>query len=460
MMVAIRKNLRNFIAVLALIVIAAGVSLYILQEQRLRIPILEDRPFELKAEFETAQAVVPGQGQTIRVAGVRVGDVQKVELEDGAAVVTFAIDREYLPIYRDATILLRPTTGLKDMFFQLDPGTRAAGEYEEGEVMPMANTAPDVNLDEVLAALDGDSQAYLRTLIVGAGQGLEGRGRDLARVLKALGPINTSLDRLNSEVAKRDENLARLIHNLNILTRAVGRQDEDVARLISASNTTLEAIGVQDPDVQEATRLLPTTLRQTREALAVADEFGQELGPAFDSLRPFARKLPEVNAATRRLAEAATPVIRDEIRPFVRAARPVVPDLRRAANGLSKAAPRLTTVGRKLNELGNMAAYNPRGAEPCPSGVCPAGRDEGYLYWAAWTGHNGVSVFGSQDGNGLYRRIYYTASCSNLENIVFGGPAAPANPLIAQVRGLITGLLPVFDGDTCQPLGGNPGPED
>ena len=62
------------------------------------------------------------------------------------------IDRKFLPIYQDATILLRPKTGLKDMFLELDPGTQAAGEYEEGDTIPVANTAPDVNLDEVLAA--------------------------------------------------------------------------------------------------------------------------------------------------------------------------------------------------------------------------------------------------------------------------------------------------------------------
>src|ERR671911_1276226 len=100
---AIRKHLRDFIAVAALLLVALATTWVIVQNQRLRIPVLDERPFELKAEFETAQAVVPGQGQTIRVAGVRVGDVEKVELVDGAGVVTFAIDREYLPIYRDAT---------------------------------------------------------------------------------------------------------------------------------------------------------------------------------------------------------------------------------------------------------------------------------------------------------------------------------------------------------------------
>lgn len=434
MMVAIRKGLRDFIAIAVLVVLAAAVSLYILDHQRLRIPVLQERPFELKAEFETAQAVVPGQGQTVRVAGVRVGDVAKVELADGRAIVTFAIDREYLPIYRDATMLLRPTTGLKDMFFQLDPGTQAAGEYEEGEVIPMSNTAPDVNLDEVLASLDGDNRAYLRMLLTSGGKGLDGRGKQLGKLLGSLGPINRDLEKLQTEVAKRDENLARLVHNLSRLTAAVGRQERDIVRFVEASSTTLGAIAEQDPDLREAVRRLPGTLAETREALAAAGDLGDELGPAFNELRPFARNLTDLNDATRQLAAGVTPALRERIRPFVRSARPAVGDLRSAARRYSEAAPRLTVIGRKLNRLGNMAAYNPRGAEPAGT----QGRDEGYLYWAAWTGHNGTSVFGAQDGNGLYRRIYFTASCQNIANLLTGSPGGDV------VASIVTGLGPLF----------------
>ncbi len=447
MKTAIRKNLRNFIAVVALFAIASVTSYIILQEQRLRIPILEEKPFQLQAEFETAQAVVAGQGQTVRVAGVRIGDVSGVELVDGRAIITFDIERDYLPIYRDATLLMRPRTGLKDMFFALDPGTndRALGEpYEEGEMIPLANTAPDINLDEILAGLDGDSQAYLRALIVGAGQGLDGRDKDLGKLLAALGPINNDLDRLSTEVAKRDENLKNLIHNLSSLTEAVGKQDDDIARFVSASNSTLEAIGVQDPDVQQATALLPGTLRQTRDALQAAGEFGDQLGPALNDLRPFARKLPDVNAALTRLANRTTPAIRDQIRPFVRKARPVVPDLAKAGRKFSKTAPELTKVTGRLNELLNMAAFNPNGAE-APG---EAGRDEGYLYWSAWLAHNSVSVFGSQDGHGLYRRIYFSASCQNLTNLVAGAFShVPGGELIASN---VTGLGTLFGpGEVC-----------
>lgn len=417
----IREHLRDFIAIAVLVVIALITTWIIIQEQRLRVPVLEERPFELKAEFEDAGAVVPGQGQTVRVAGVRIGDVEKVELENGVGVVTFAIDREFLPIYRDATMLLRPTTGLEDMFFQMDPGTRAAGEVEEGSTLPVANTAPDVELHEILEALDADTQAYLRLLLVGAGKGLEGRGRDLGEVLGSLGPLNRDLRRLNVEVAKRKANLARLIHNLNLLTEAVGRHDDDLAQLVTASNSSLGAIASQDPHVQRAVRLLPSTLAETRRTLEATAPFARQLGGAFGALRPFARHLDAMNASVRELADSATPVVRDEIRPFVREARKPIGDLKVAARRFAKATPGLTVIGRKINKLGNMAAHNPDGAEPPGT----SGRDEGYLYWAGWLSHNGTSVFEAQDAHGLYRRIYFTVSCANAASILGSSPLAP-----------------------------------
>jgi len=436
MAVAIRKHLSDFIAVAVLVIVASAISLYIFQEQRLRIPIVEERPFELKAEFQTAQAVVPGQGQTIRVAGVRVGDVQKVELEDGVGVVTLAIDREFLPIYRDATLLLRPQTGLKDMFFQLDPGTKAAGEYEENEVVPVANTAPDVNLDEILELLDSDTQAYLRLLVVGAGKGLDGRDKELGKLLGSLGPINKDLRRLNTEVASRQQNLRNLVHNFRILTGEIAASDEDLVELVTTSNSALGAIAEQDPSVRRAVQLLGPTLAQAETTLNEVADFAGILGPTLNDLRPFARNLDAANTSLESLARSATPVIRDEIRPFVRSAREPVPDLRKAAERYSSASPRLTVIGRKLNKLTDMAALNPNGQEDPGTPQ----RDEGFLFWAGWLGHNGNLVFNTADGNGPWRRIYFTAGCNQLANIISTG----GSPIDDMIAGIVTGVGTLF----------------
>ena len=436
----IREHLRDFVAIVLLATFATAISYYIFQEQRLRIPILEEKPFELQAEFRTAQAVVPGQGQTVRVAGVDIGEVKDVELVDGQGVVSFEIERDYLPIYRDATVLMRPTTGLKDMFFDLDPGSRAAGEFEEGETIPMTNTLPDVNLDEVLEALDSDTQAYLRMLLVGAGEGLDGNGKRLGKLLGTLGPIQDDLSTLNEEVSKRRAELASLVHSFNLLTTRVGKVESELTKLVSSSRQALGAIAERDPDVQRLVARLPGTLEQAETTLTNLAEFAKILGPTFNSLRPFARNLPELNESNIQLAESSTPVVRDQIRPFVRAARGPLPDLRKAAGRFGEATPHLETTFSKLNRLANMAAYNPNGAEP--SGT-PA-RDEGYLYWGAWLGHNTASVYSAGDGNGYYRRIYLSMGCDQLNDLI-----SDPNPIVQQLTQLVTGFTNAVIAQAC-----------
>jgi phospholipid/cholesterol/gamma-HCH transport system substrate-binding protein len=425
---AIRKHFRDFLAVAALTVVALATTYVILQEQRLRIPVLEERPFELSAEFATAQAVTPGQGQTVVVAGVKIGDISKVELEDGVAVVTMDIERKFLPIYKNATALVRPRTGLQDVFIELDPGDRSAGEFDEGDTIELANTEPQIDLDQILEALDSDTQAYLRILFVSGGQGLKGNARNLGRVLGGLGPINRKLATLNSLVAQRKEELSRLIHNLGILTGEIADNQGTVEELVSSSNSALGAIASQDLNVQRAIALLPGTLETARTTLGKVADLAAVLGPTFNDLRPFARNVPTLNASVVDLA-ATTPIIRDEIRPLVRAAREPIDDLRVAADRLARATPRLTDVATIVNRLGNMVAYNPRGAEPAGT----SGRDEGYLYWLAWLSHNSNSVFQAADGNGLYRRIYFTAGCASMASILASSPLAPIVTPFAQL---------------------------
>jgi phospholipid/cholesterol/gamma-HCH transport system substrate-binding protein len=439
MRTAIRKHLGDFIALTMLFTVALGAAGYMLAHQRLRFPLIQDKPMQLKADFTDAQAVIPGQGQTVRVAGVKIGDIGKVDLNGGHAVVTLERDKKYDNlIHQDATALLRPKTGLKDMFLELDPGTNYDpnsndDEYQNGDSIPVANTAPDTNVDQVLAALDGDTRAYLRLLLVGGGQGLNGRGKDLGKLLGSLGPINRGLARLNTEVAKRKDNLARLIHNMNLLWGRVGQDGQGIEQLVSASNHALGAIASQTPDVQRTVSLLGPTLRTTRVALTKTDQLATVLGPAINSLRPFARKLKPINDSLGHLAKTTYQPVKSDIRPFVRNARQPVRNLRPAAKNLVAATPRLTTVGEKLNKLFNMAAYNPNGAEAAGT----PGRDEGYLYWLGWLGHVGNSTFSSQDAHGIYRHIYLVATCNTIKSILATSPFAPAITGFGQLLGTV-----------------------
>ncbi len=159
---AIRQHPSDFVAILVLLVLSVVVAGYVLSHERLRFPFIQSTPMSMNAEFSTAQAVTPGQGQSVSVSGVQIGEIGAVTLKNGIAVVRMDIDDKYKHlIHQDATALLRPKTGLKDMFIELNPGTNNAPMAKPGYTIPVSNTLPDINLDEVFASLDADTRQYL-----------------------------------------------------------------------------------------------------------------------------------------------------------------------------------------------------------------------------------------------------------------------------------------------------------
>jgi phospholipid/cholesterol/gamma-HCH transport system substrate-binding protein len=402
---AIRKHLADFLAVVALFVFGSGVAAYVLAHQRLRFPLIEDKPFVVKVELSDAQAVQPGQGQTVRSAGVEIGKIGEVELEDGVAVVEMQLEPRYEGYVReDASALLRTKTGLKDMFVELDPGD--GRPVEEGGRVRLANTAPDIDPDEFLSALDSDTRDYLKLLVSGAGKGLEGRGNDLRETFRRFEPLHRDLNRVSEAIAERRHNLRRLIHNYGLLVEELGGKDKELTRLVRASNAVFQSFAAEDANVSAFVSKLPGSLRETRLALGKVDRLGQRLGPALESLRPPFRELDDANRAVLPFVREAAPIIRDEIRPFTRVGRPFFRDLGQGADGLAKAGPDLTRTFRGLNRLFNIGAHNPNGAEGLTGDLAKdRARDEGYLYWLAWTGQNTVSLFSTSDAQGPFRRI-------------------------------------------------------
>src|SRR2546428_515418 len=181
-----------FIAVVVMIVIAAAVGGYILAHENLKlpswVPALGRSFYTLKAEFQTAQALTPGQGQAVTIAGAKVGEVASVNLQNGVATVAMKVTPKYARFYRDATLLMRPKTGLQDMTVEVNPGTPAAGRVRSGETIPLSQTAPNINFDEFLSSLDAETRAYLQELLAGAGEGFKENGEAVAATLKGLDP--------------------------------------------------------------------------------------------------------------------------------------------------------------------------------------------------------------------------------------------------------------------------------
>jgi phospholipid/cholesterol/gamma-HCH transport system substrate-binding protein len=428
MRTAIRKHMGDFLAILGLCVLSLGVAGYILSHERLRFPFIQSKPFEMNAEFTTAQAVTPGQGQTVRIAGVQVGSIGAVSLKDGRAVVRLDIDQKYRKmIHSDASALLRPKTGLKDMFVELDPGTKGATEMQTNGTIPVQNTAPDINQDEILSALDGDTRSYLQLLVNGLGNGLRGRSTDLRNVFKQLGPTHQDLGRVSKAIAQRRTNLRRLVHNYGQLTAELADKDHQITTLVDASNAVFRAFANENQNISAAVARLPGTLNTTASTLGKVDTLARVMRPSLDSLRPAFRQLNKANKKVLPFVKEAAPITRNQIRPFVKTARPYVSQsLKPASQNLVRAIPDLTSSFHELNRFFNIGAYNPAGkqtiSKSCSEqGACSSAelnRKSSYLYWLAWVAQNSNSLFSTSDAEGPFRRALFMADCNSLHALL------------------------------------------
>jgi phospholipid/cholesterol/gamma-HCH transport system substrate-binding protein len=428
-----------FISIVAMIVIALFVGGYILSNERLSlpgwVPVLGKSYVTLKADFRTAQAVTPGQGQSVTIAGAKIGEIASVQSNEGDALVTMNITPKYARyIYRDATMLLRPKTGLKDMTVEVDPGTPRAGRVPAGYTVPQSQTAPDVNFEEFLASLDGETRAYLQELIAGAGQGLKGNAANLSATFKRFDPISLYTRRITAQLKLRNKNIERAIHNFQLIVSALGDKDTEISQVIDASNAVFQTFAEQDQNVQQTLHLLPGTLSKTKSGLGQLARATAVVGPTLTKLEPFAQALAPAQEASRSLFKQSTPIIKNEIRPFARQVLPIVNQLQPSLKELGEAFPGLSSSFSVFNEFFNELAYN------------PGPKQGGFLFFLDWANHDLNSVLSTADAHGPLGRTVAYLNCELL----------PLLQGVSEINATVKLLVALFNPPSateCQSLG-------
>jgi phospholipid/cholesterol/gamma-HCH transport system substrate-binding protein len=445
---AISTHRRDFIAIIALLVAAIVVAGYILKHE----PAFTfgNSYYTIDAQFSNASAVTAGQGQTIDIAGVEVGQVGGVRLEGGHAVVQMDLFKRYAPVYRNATVLLRPRTPLKDMYLELYPGTPNAGTIPAGGTLPVGATNPTVDFSEILSSLDSDTRDYLLLLLAGGSQAFHDRGANgelpspgavahLRGVFKRFAPLNRDTRTFTRLLADRRQNIRRAIHGLEQVTTSLGSVQGQLTSLIDSSNTNFRAIASQASQLQSALTLLPPTLHESAVTFNKLRGFGQASTSSASRLLPWAHALAPALIAVRPLFRQTTPVIRHQLRPFSVAVQPVARILRPAAAALAQATPHLAHSLQILNALFNTMAYQPRGGA------------QSYLFWGSWLSHIAASLASQQDAQGPIVHGIFMASCSELR--LFEVTLAKSTPAIGNLLALLNApdfsTLPGNKNGTC-----------
>jgi phospholipid/cholesterol/gamma-HCH transport system substrate-binding protein len=432
----IRRYRTAFTAVVSMVVIAAFVGGYILAHENLKlpgwVPVLGTSYFTLKADIQTAQAVTPGQGQAVTIAGAKIGEIASVDLRQGVGVITMHLTPKYARgrIYHDATLLLRPKTALQDLTVEVSPGTPSSGSLASGATLPLSQTAPNVDFDEFLAGLDTESRAYLQELLAGAGEGLKGNGKALSAALKRFDPTARDLQEIGSQLDVRHASTAHAIHNFRLLIEALGGKDQQLSELVVSANKVFKTFAREEQNVQSTLRLLPGALGKAQQGLGKLATAARVLGPTLKELQPFAKALGPGEVASQTEFIKTTPVIKNQIRPFARQILPVVNEIGPATKELSATFPKLASSFSVLNELFNEFAYN------------PGSNKGGFLFYLAWANHDFNSSVSTADAHGALGNVLPYFNC-NVVPILKG--AGEVNPTVR----LLLGLLNPPTGSAC-----------
>jgi phospholipid/cholesterol/gamma-HCH transport system substrate-binding protein len=414
-----RGRSKDTIAIAVLALVGIVMTLWIFTQQKASlpswVPVVGEEFAHITGEFTSAQAVTPGQGQAVDVAGIQIGKVTSVDLEAGHAVVGMDIEPKYLAlIHPDATLLLRPKTNLNDMVVEIDPGS-GEGHIEDGHEFPLSRTEPNVNLDAFLATLDADTRQYIQLLVAGGAQGIGGRGRQLSGALRRIQPFAHYVADLNRAIARRRLAVARAIHDFSLLTTELGRHDSQLERFVTSSKAALGNFANQQQSIQQTLVEFPAALSAAQAAFASANQFSLAARPALLGLIPQAQALKPALQANTRFFEQTLAPIRDQIRPFTRQVRPV---LVHANEGSADFAKSVRGFGNSLdafNSFLNGLAYEPKGAK------------QSYLFYLPWLNHDFNATFNLSDPAGPIQRGLVLISCNGSE---LGYPLSRTKPYI------------------------------
>lgn len=427
-----RGHRKDTIAIFVLAIAGIVMMLGIFTQQKASLPswlpVVGEEFEQISAEFTTAQAVTPGQGQSVDIAGIEIGKVSSVTLEDGHAVVGMDIQPKYMElIHPNAQFLLRPKTGLNDMIVEVDPGS-GGDSIDDGHRFTLAQTEPNTNLDAFLATLDGDTRQYIQLLVAGVGQGVGGRGKQFGNALRRLQPFVHYNALLNKAVAARHVALANVIHNFAELTTELGRHDAEIKRFVSASDAALGNFANQQDSIQQALVEFPETLRATKSGLASSTRFSQAAYPALTGLIPQAQALQPAFKATEKMFAQTLAPIRDQIRPFTRQIRPVLTHTAEGAEPLSKTVKNFGNGLYGFNSFLNVLAYKPKGKQSV-------------LFYLPWLNHNFNNTFNLADAGGPTLRSLVLLTCTG--SSIGYGAVAPFQPYLKTL--LQTANLPRYD---------------
>ncbi|TSE00300.1 MCE family protein [Skermania sp. ID1734] len=233
-------------------------------------------------------------GDDVRIAGVRVGRVQKVELDDkNNAKVDFVVQNDQ-HLYRNtqAQILYQNLIGQR--FLALEPGKGGdSSPLPAGSSIPLSQTQPSFDVSALLgglqplfSVLQPDQINSLSATFI---QALQGDGVSLSAFV-------TQAAALAETFGQRDVLIGDVIDNLNGVVNGLAKRSDDLDTLITQTRSLMSGLYAQGKLLENSTERVANaadalvdmmgkikpTLKRAQDSTTQAIDLLVATGPALD----------------------------------------------------------------------------------------------------------------------------------------------------------------------------------
>ncbi len=211
----------------------------------------------------------------VRVAGVRVGKVQKVDLDGDHVQVEFTVERG-VDLGGDTSAGIRVKTLLGAMYLSLVPD--GAGQMEEGTEIPASRTTSPYDVVEAFSGLADTSEridtGQLATSLDTLSSLMKNTPEEFQGALRGMSA-------LSQNIAARDEELNQLLGNMQKVSRVLADRNGDLIELMEDGDKLFRALVARREAVHN---LLTSTTELSKELTALVQQTRADLKPALDHL--------------------------------------------------------------------------------------------------------------------------------------------------------------------------------
>ncbi|MPY58756.1 MCE family protein [Streptomyces spongiae] len=263
-----------------------------------RLPLIGDGE-TYSAAFSEAGGLKPGD--EVRIAGVKVGKVEEVDLDGDHVKVTFKVkgDPEF---GTDTGASIRVKTILGAKYLALYPKGR--GQLKPGSEIPLRRTVSAYDVVQAFSDLTTTTEEV-----------------DTDRLAKALDTISTTfqdspaevrasvkgLSRISRTIASRDKALRGLLDHAKGVTEVLAERSKDFSALVKDGDKLFEEISRRREAIHQ---LLKSSALLGVELSGLVEDNRKEIGPALRNLDAFVSMLERNQASLDRSVELLAPYVR------------------------------------------------------------------------------------------------------------------------------------------------------